>query len=139
MADLKSISKFLHDSVEKIKSPYYYVPPCPQCGSRATGRFIKSRGGRQDEWTVMESLKHGELVSPEAEIDSRFTTYCATCGFMWNGKVEIKWLSPSELEDEKIARGTRDIMNFRFQQDAENPDNVKKKKHSGFSSFLDDF
>ena len=50
----------MNNIFDKIKRPYYYVPPCPVCGSRQTGRFTRSKDAYNDNWSIREALKNGK-------------------------------------------------------------------------------
>lgn len=83
---------------------YYYVPPCPSCNSRKTGRYIKdSRFDR--EYAERMSYKHGEIVK-FAFTEPLKNVFCCTCGYTWGYTVRAKFLTDQELEEEKEARGT---------------------------------
>lgn len=92
-----------------IRKPYYYVPPCPCCNSRMTGRFVKSHGYSRDEWVEKESLKHGELVTEKLIIPKK-NAFCVECGFSWTCDVKIKFFSLSKIMEEAEARGTYEIL-----------------------------
>lgn len=90
----------------KIPHIYYYVPPCPRCGSRKTGRYVKtpySGAGYMKE----HSLKNGELIRfcLEEPIDNGF---CASCGFEWPVRVETRFLPYQKIMEEQKVRGTQD-------------------------------
>lgn len=110
-----------------IKTVYYYVPPCPLCRSPVTGHFVKAGRDPVAEWQIDECLRHGELVIPVNEV-GRNNCYCLTCGREWTGEVETKFLSLSEVEEEKEKRMTRDILNRRIEEERD----LRKQDHSIF-------
>lgn len=83
---------------------YYYVPPCPQCGSRKTGRYVRTPltgSGYMKE----ESLKNGELIRFEAE-EPVNNGFCVSCGHEWPVHVETKFWSYARIHEEQLVRGT---------------------------------
>ena len=90
----------------KIRMPYYYVPPCPYCGSVRTGRFVEYRRDTQDQYTEKMSLKNGELIQFVAKIDPEASFFCADCGTTWSEYAPMKWFTMEEIEEEKKKRGT---------------------------------
>lgn len=83
---------------------YYYVPPCPKCGSRRTGRYIK-RPITDSGFIKEKSLKMGELVrfAPSEPIKNAF---CEDCGYEWGTRI-ITMLWPSvRIQKEIDERGT---------------------------------
>lgn len=88
------------------KRIYYYVPKCPECGSRVTGRFIKRPKYESDAiYTERECLKHGELIT-FTEDNLVNNCYCEECGFQWAHHVEGLLISIERIQEEKKARGT---------------------------------
>ena len=92
--------------MKKIKHPYYYVPPCPVCGSRCTGRFVR-RPVKNSLYVEEESLKNGEIIRfcqgfPQDRV------FCVDCGHEWEFRVLIKFLTREEISEEKKARGTEE-------------------------------
>ena len=83
---------------------YYYVPPCPKCGSRKTGRYMRMPFTGSG-YTKEDSLKNGEWVrfAKEEPINNCF---CMTCGMQWPGKVRLKWWPFERIQEEIKARET---------------------------------
>ena len=54
------------DIREYMTCIYYYVPPCPVCGSKYTGYY--KRMTDDSGWTSKEGLKHGEIVRETTEV-----------------------------------------------------------------------
>ena len=86
------------------KHIYYFVPPCPKCGSRKTGRYIRSPLTGEG-YTKEASLKNGELVRFSFEVPVN-NGYCMSCGYEWPVRVETKLWSYTKIREEQIARGT---------------------------------
>ena len=105
MNKLKKIRAFLGDH---IKKPYYYVPPCPDCGSSVTGRFIIGAENNTNEWILHESLRNGEMATiiPVALSGNCF---CVDCDVIFKAKIEQKMLSLSEIERQKRLRRTNEM------------------------------
>ncbi len=88
------------------KHNYNYVPPCPCCGSRATGRFVKQKKFDKDNrWFMEESLKNGELIMLVPKVDGTMG-FCYNCEYVWPARIQNVWLTDSELMAERTARGT---------------------------------
>lgn len=85
---------------------YYYIPTCPDCGSRRTGKYVKEPSSAETAQYIMrQSLRHGELITFLPEVP--FTNcYCEECGYEWHYDVVGKWISPRRIEEEKVARNT---------------------------------
>ena len=111
-----------------IKKPYYYVPPCPRCESRMTGRFVQAHKAADTEWVINESLKNGELVEAVPEV-GKFNCFCAKCGYKWDDIVSLKFMSLEEIKEEKWVRFTNDILKCRMDEEREIL-MEKRKKHS---------
>ena len=112
------------DYKKLIKLPYYYVPPCPNCGSRATGRMIKANRQRSFEWVFVEALKNGELVAPASE-NFQKNLFCNACGHTWEGPVRQFWLTKEQIVYEKEIRGTDPLLQQKLNEIAE------ENKHKG--------
>lgn len=95
---------------------YYYVPPCPECKSRKTGRIIRQPFTNAG-YVMEQSIKNGELVRFERTEPIR-NAYCASCGHTWPARIEGKLWADAKIEDEKIARGT-DVMYAEILKEAE--------------------
>ena len=93
---------------KKIRKPYYYVPKCPKCGSRVTGRFVRARNDNDAEWLIDESLRNGEIVSPMPKVLSE-NCFCCECNATFKADTELRWLNLDELDKEKIDRNIYDI------------------------------
>ena len=92
----------------RLKKPYYYVPPCPNCGSFITGRFVKARNDYDADWLIDESLRHGEIVSPVPDVLSE-NCFCCDCNATFTGIVKMQWLSLNELDEQKLKRDIYEI------------------------------
>lgn len=108
---------------------YYYVPPCPRCGSRKTGRYIRAPFTGSG-FTKEESLKKGELIrfSVEEPINNGF---CVACGNEWPVRVKTKFLTYAQIQEEQIARDTKSLYEQYLNQKARNKSDtessIKKK------------
>lgn len=106
-----------------IRVPYYYVPPCPSCGSRATGRYLKSHRAPDDEYIADASLKNGEVVILRPEVPGN-NAFCLTCGCEWPEYVEARFMTLEKIDEEKAARSTKEIM----AHEKEEKKGMKKKR-----------
>lgn len=90
----------------RMRYPYKYVEPCPKCGSKCTGRFVKEPLTEADtEYIELQSLKHGEIVrfAPREPITNAF---CVDCGYRWEYTARTLYLTRSEIDAEIVNRGT---------------------------------
>lgn len=102
--------KFIDKISDIIKKPYYYVPPCPRCQSKATGRYMKmSKWKNDNDWMVNECLKKGELVvlMPEIPEDNAF---CLSCRFNWPQPIQMTWETNRFIKQQKEDRQTNVIL-----------------------------
>ena len=118
------MSKIKHFFNKIIKKPYYYVPPCPCCGSHITGKFVKMRGTYETDWMINEALRNGELIAPVPEV-LEHTAYCVECDHTWNAYIPMKMLTQEEIQQQKILRMTNEILSARYAQIKE----LEKKKN----------
>ena len=88
-----------------MKHIYYYVPPCPLCGSPRTGRYMKLHRVMGSEYTERESLKNGEIVRFEETVPYR-NVFCEECGYEWHYNVVGKLMDSEAIRNEKHARQT---------------------------------
>ncbi len=89
-----------------MKHLYYYVPPCPMCGSRRTGRYvIEPRNAQDARYTMEQSLAHGELIRFCARDPFR-NCYCEDCGYEWPANIHGTWVDGNRVAEEMDARDT---------------------------------
>ena len=97
----------LTDAIEKIPHIYYYVDPCPKCGSRKTGRYVRRAATQDDARYIMEeSLRNGELIRFAGWLVPKNNAYCEDCGHEWPCRIQGKPMTEKEVMEEKAARGT---------------------------------
>ena len=97
---------------------YTYTPPCPRCGSYATGQYAYTASMQGFEKRVASAMKRGELIQYElgfSEFDSP-NLYCSSCGIKWIGDATHKFLSKEEIEREKKMRGISDDLIYNTKQ-----------------------
>lgn len=91
-----------------MKRLYYYVPKCPNCGSRITGRYVKEPNQYENKiYAMREYLKHGEIVSMIDDVPYN-NCYCEECGHSWHYIVTSKLISKERIEEEKTVRFTKE-------------------------------
>ena len=112
----------------KIKSLYYYVPPCPTCGSHMTGRFVKDHRTNDIEWVIDNSLKHGELVRPMPEIPPYADAFCAECDYEWFADIHHTWVTNAELKLQKTERHTNEILAARYAAERQKEKEKKRER-----------
>lgn len=114
-----------------FKRPYYYVPPCPNCQSRKTGRYVKNPVVKQDKGYIFEeSLKNGEIVE-ETDIVPVENAFCCDCGYEWSCYIETIWLTPQEILKQKRARGIEGLS-----EELENEKREERKKEPFAKKFF---
>lgn len=90
-----------------FKYPYKYVEPCPNCGSRCTGRYMQEPLTRGDmEYIELQSLKHGEIVRFVYRVPEE-NVFCVDCEYKWVSDSKTVFLTKDELMNEIEARGTQ--------------------------------
>ena len=120
-----SLKDFLKKTEDTIKYPYTYVPPCPCCGSRMTGRYVKQKRHYTQKdvaWYMEESYKNGEIIVfvPLIEDD---TAFCFNCEYRWPARIQNVMLTKKEIEKEKAERHTLELYEDLTEDD---PDKNKK-------------
>lgn len=93
----------------RIRFPYYYVPSCPACGSAATGRVVKEPGTHAD-YTMISSLKNGELIMFDPSPSPTNNLFCLQCGNVWTGEVKVLMLTRAQISYEQKKRGTLELL-----------------------------
>ena len=81
---------------------YYYVPPCPVCGSKNTGYY--KRMTDDSGWTSKEGLKHGEIVRETTEVTDN-NAFCEECGFEWSQQIKPIIISRKSRMDMMQEKG----------------------------------
>ena len=88
---------------DRIPHIYYYVPPCPACGSRKTGRYVRQPLTAGDmRFVEVESLRSGELIRFAPRIPEK-NVYCEDCGHEWACSIRAS-LMPRERIGRKVGR-----------------------------------
>lgn len=96
--------------------PYYYVPPCPNCDSNFTGRFVRNHRNTERDWIINEALRHGELVKPMNDMPVYSNAFCLNCGNIWRANIKFILISADEMRKEKLKRGTAPILEERYEE-----------------------
>ena len=74
--------------LERVPQIYYYVPPCPACLSRKTGRYVRQPLMAGDmRYVEKESLRNGELVRFAGRIPEK-NAYCEDCGHEFSADLD---------------------------------------------------
>lgn len=92
-----------------IRFPYYYVPPCPVCGSMETGRIVKEPATHA-EYTMQASLKNGEIIMFDPAPGPTGNLFCLSCGHQWTGEVSLRMLTLAQIRQEQKRRGTPELL-----------------------------
>ena len=90
------------DIREYMPCIYYYVPPCPVCGSKNTGYY--KRMTDDSGWTSKEGLKHGEIVRETTEVTDN-NAFCEECGFEWSQQIKPIIISRKSRMDMMQEKG----------------------------------
>ena len=86
---------------------YYYVPPCPKCGSKMTGRFVFPVL-MQKQQMLLDAYANGELVAFYDRLKNE-NAFCAACGYEWNAKIETTRLTDAQIQQEKQDRHVDEV------------------------------
>lgn len=111
-----------------IRKPYYFVPPCPHCGSPITGRYLRMWLYRAE--IIEDALKQGELVKPVCNKSQHRHAFCIDCGHEWVEDVPLGWLTLNEIKHQKAIRHTDDYLQFVKLQ------KTNRRRRSWFDLFL---
>lgn len=84
---------------------YYYVPPCPRCGSRKTGRYLRITFMNHGK-SVEESLRHGEIAREVSTVPYE-NCFCEDCDYEWHSRVLARMLTKAEYDEEIRVREIR--------------------------------
>lgn len=118
-----------------IPCVYYFVPPCPACGSRVTGYYMKQELFNYS-WSKEEALKHGEIVKQVAIVPEK-NVFCETCGFEWYYPVRCSIVSKArvlqEINDRQLAD---DITQQKIDKIDQKEDEKKNHKFRHFVRIL---
>ena len=115
----------------KMKYPYKYIPPCPRCGSRCTGRYIREPLTESDiEYIEKQSLKHGEIVRFLRQEPTE-NAFCVDCGYRWGCTAKTIYLTKDEINIEIEERGTQEAYN-ELKEEIINKDLISGKKRNNF-------
>lgn len=118
----------------RIRFPYYYVPPCPACGSTETGRIVKEPD-THEKYTMISSLKNGEIIMFDPAPEPVNNLFCLSCGHQWTGEVDMQMLTREQIRQEQKKRGTPELLR---EYEAANGIDEKPKRSiiSGWFPFL---
>ena len=117
---LERIIKYIRSH---IRVPYYYVRPCPVCGSEMTGRIMRSSNSTTELWQRIEALKSGELIR-HTPVKTKDNTFCLSCNFEWAGRIPLRFITMEEREKEKEKRMTKYILAYAMEEDRKNKDGL---------------
>ena len=109
-----------------MRKTYYWVPPCPFCGSEKTGRFIFPMPFQKYQQLV-DSCRNGELVMFYDDLQDE-TAFCAECGYKWNAKIESRFLTDAERDAERKKRDVDILYKEDIVKEAEDQENFLSKK-----------
>lgn len=117
--------------IPKLQGIYEYIPPCPVCRSRQTGRYVKTPYTPQDrDYTMEQSLLNGELIRFAKNVPVN-NAFCEECGHEWEQKIRIRTFPDPLIQREIAARNTMDKYE-RYRKEA--PPKKKRRKGTGLMS-----
>lgn len=122
-------------SENAMRTLYYYVPPCPVCGSEVTGRYVTPPLVNR-KYMMMESLKNGEIIKFRKKLPDK-NMFCESCGFEWHEDVRPVWIEAEDKEGEIARRKTERRLLDYMRENNIDPD--RKKFLGGMFSGLIDF
>ena len=99
-----------------IRLPYYYVEKCPNCGSYATGHYVRMHGKTEVEWQIDEALKNGELIRMKPELIGA-NCFCIDCNSDFSRPVQMRLMPLEDINKQKRLRHTREILAERKEDD----------------------
>lgn len=95
-----------------MRKIYYYINKCPRCHSPSTGYFVYDPGGDFLDDTSKEAraLKSGEIqcIRHRRQTLGDPLCFCANCRIEWNERPHMRFLTKSEIEEQKRLRGISD-------------------------------
>lgn len=109
---------------------YYYVRPCPKCGSHRTGHYMRN-SVFGSTYSITSSLQHGEWVRL-ADGDPINNCFCLDCGYEWPDIVETRFLDDDALQKEKQERGTLSAWVEVQRQENSRKMSETARRHHGF-------
>lgn len=120
----------------KFKRRYHFVPYCPKCGSKKTGRYVYMSNSRLSiEKYIASCLAKGEIVKPISALDTtkQENAFCLDCGCEWNAIIDTIWFTPEQIEKHRTQRGIsskqyKDVINIKKTVKKKLKEEKKKKK-----------
>ena len=91
----------------KTSKRYHYVPPCPRCGSKKTGRFLFMMNTYNGvEKAISDCMANGELVKIRTSFQSQYeNAYCEDCGCEWNANIQDIPATEEQIRHQMDIRG----------------------------------
>ena len=118
-----------------MRSFYYYVPPCPDCGSAATGRYVNPPLINKD-YMIIESLQNGEIIRYKSKLKEN-RCFCTDCGFEWEESPRVVRITDEEKNGERKRRHTEKLLNEYYKEYGINSN--RRKNFKGFFSGIINF
>lgn len=93
----------------------HITPPCKNCGSEATGRYIFGQSTRNtgllEYISEKKAAKKGELIRYKPQEESQFENniFCSECGIEWRGQIIGAWLTKEELNLYKSITNAEEV------------------------------
>ena len=90
-----------------FKKRYHYVPPCPRCGRKKTGRFLFMMNTYNGvEKAISDCMANGELVKIRTSFQSQYeNAYCEDCGCEWNANIQDIPATEEQIRHQMDIRG----------------------------------
>lgn len=118
-----------------MKHFYYFVPICPYCASRRTGRYVLTPMRKKDEhYIMMKSYKNGEIVKCKRPLPLN-NAFCVDCGRDFITDIQVSRFDNDEIDEEIYRRGTDKMYQEYIEKNKIDPD--AKAKGGVFSGLFD--
>ena len=105
---------------------YYYVPPCPVCGSEITGRYIKKYMGDNGKKIIEDGFRHGEIIKLTPQ-KSQNNCFCLACNNEWSDIIQPMMIRDDRMEEEIKKRHINELFEYYMSEEEE-----QEKKKKGF-------
>lgn len=84
---------------------YYDIPPCPECGSRRTGRYLRSSFFETENMKILEEgILCGEVVDLTTDPQKKHTAFCRDCGHEWHYEARASVIGKTERDRQRRER-----------------------------------
>lgn len=97
---------------------YYYVPPCPVCGSEITGRYIRKYINDNTRRIIEDGFRHGEIIKlVPSKVDRN--CFCLNCNHEWADFVTPSLKNDAQLQEEIEKRHINELYEYFMSEEVE--------------------